>query len=89
MPKYLVETVSMFRHRYVIDCESMDHAKDAVVMNDAEEFSQTHIDENIFSCREIPDEEIPVLYFNDHPYMASNWGPEQAFKYVHKVTDDK
>ena len=89
MPKYLVETVSMFRHRFVIDCDNMDLAKDTVLLEDVEEFSQTHIDENIFSCREITDEEIPVLYFNDHPYMESSWGPEQAFKYVHKVEDDE
>ena len=36
MPKYLVETISMFRIRYVVDCESPEHAKDTVTMNEAE-----------------------------------------------------
>jgi hypothetical protein len=84
MPKFLVETVSMFRHRYVIECENIDHAKDAVVMNEADEFGQEHIDENIFSCREITDAEIPELFFQDHPYLRE-WGPSKAMEYVYKV----
>lgn len=87
MPKYLVETVSMFRMRYVIDCESAEHAKDAVSMNEAEEFGQLHIDENIFGCREVTDAEIPILFFEDHPYLES-WGPEKTMNYVHKVEMD-
>jgi len=88
MPKYLVETISIFRHRYMIECKNINHAKDEVIMNAAEEFSQKHIEENIFSCREITDEEVPILYFNDNPYMIGNWGPEHAFKYVNKVNYD-
>lgn len=84
MPKFLVETVSMFRHRYVIDCAEGDHAKDEVTMEAAEEFSQEHIAENIFSCREITDVEIPELFFQDHPYLRE-WGPSKAMEYVHKV----
>lgn len=88
MPKYLVETVSMFRIRYVVDCDSAEHAKDTVTMNETDEFGQLHIDENIVGCREIGDEEIPVLFFEDHPYLVE-WGPEKAMEYVHKVNYDK
>lgn len=88
MPKYLVETVSMFRMRYVIDCESAEHAKDTVSFNEAEEFGQFHVDENIIGCREVTDDEIPVLFFEDAPYLES-WGPEKAMEYVHKVDYDK
>lgn len=86
MPKYLVETISMFRMRYVVECESAEHATDEVAMlpEDLKEFSQKHIDENIISCREVTDEDIPVLFFEDHPYLQS-WGPEKAMEYVHKV----
>ena len=84
MPKYLVETVSMFRIRYVVECESPEHAKDTVTMNEADEFGQLHIDENIIGCREVTDTEIPVLFFEDHPYLES-WGPERAMEQVHKV----
>ena len=55
MPKYLVETISYFRHRYVIECDSAEHAKDTVTMNEAEEMSQLHIDESITSCSIIDD----------------------------------
>lgn len=88
MPKYLVETISMFRLRYVVECESADHAKDSITMNEADEFGQHHIDECIVSAREVGDEEIPVLFFEDHPYLES-WGPEKAMEYVHKVDYDK
>ena len=36
MPKYLVETVSIFRIRYVVDTENAEYAQDTVVMNEAE-----------------------------------------------------
>ena len=87
MPKYLVETVSMFRMRYVVECESAEHAKDTVSMNEVEEFGQRHIDENIVGCREVLDEEIPNLFFEDHPYLESH-GPSKAFDYVHVVKYD-
>ena len=88
MPKYLVEAVSMFRIRYVIEAENAEHAKDVVTMNEADEFGQLHIDENIIGCREVTDTEIPDLFFEDHPYLKS-WGPEKAMEYVHKVDYDK
>jgi len=84
MPKYLVETISMFRLRYVVECESAEHAQDTVSMNEADEFGQLHIDENIVSKREVTDEEISVLFIEDHPYLKE-WGPEKAMEYVHKV----
>ena len=87
MPKYLVETISMFRIRYVIDCESAEHAKDVVSFNEADEFGQKHIDENIIGCREVTDAEIPELFFEDAPYLRS-WGPEKTMEYVHKVETD-
>jgi hypothetical protein len=88
MPKYLVETVSMFRMRYVIECDSPEHAKDVVTMNEADEFGQLHIDENIVGCREVADGEIPDLFFEDHPYLQE-WGPAKALEYVHKVDYDE
>ena len=84
MPKYLVETISMFRIRYVVECESPEHAKDTVTMNEAEEFSQLHIDEMITSTREIDDAEYLRLFDEDNDYLKS-WSEDQKFKYVHKV----
>ena len=81
MPKYLVETISVFRMRYVVECESADHAKDVVTMNEAEEFSQLHLDELITSAREIDDAEYLRLFDEDNDYLES-WSEEQKFKFV-------
>jgi len=84
LPKYLVETVSLFRIRYVVECDSQEHAKDCVTMNEVEEFSQLHIDEMITSTRAINDPEYLLLFDEDNPYLKA-WDEEHKFKYVHKV----
>jgi hypothetical protein len=85
MKKFLVETISMFRHTYVIECEHEDHAADTVVMDEVEEFSQNHIGENIFSIREITDAEIITLCDRENPYLTS-WTDEQKMSRVHRVS---
>ncbi len=84
MPKYLVETISMFRMRYVVECESAEHAKDTVSMNEAQEFSQLHVDEVITSSREIDDAEYLRLFDEDNDYLRE-WSEEEKFKFLHKV----
>ena len=88
MPKYLVETISMHRIRYVVECKSADDAKETVTFNEAEEFSQLHIDEMITSTREIDDVEYLRVFDEDNDYLKS-WSEEQKFKYVHKVDYDQ
>jgi hypothetical protein len=83
MAKYLVETVSMFRMRYVVECEHPDHAADEVTMEAVEEFSQHHVAENITSIREISDVELPKLFIQDNPYLEGQ--EDRAFNYVHKI----
>jgi len=87
MPKYLVETVDFFRMRYVVECESAEHAKDVVVMKEVEEFSQLHIDEMITSTRVIDDAEYIRVFDEDNDYLRE-WSDEQKFKYVHEVVYD-
>lgn len=87
MPKYLVETVDMFRMRYVIECESAEHAKDAVTMKEVEEFTQLHLDETIISARTIDDAEYLRLFDEDNNYLK-DWPEEDKFKYVHEVIYD-
>jgi hypothetical protein len=90
MQKYFVETVSIFRHRYVIEAERSDHACDEVVCNDGnlKEFSQHHVDENIFSVREISDEEYLKQFNEDNQYLSS-WADEEKFKFVNKIDYNK
>lgn len=53
MPLFIVETIQTFRHKYVIDCNSLEHAYDTVAMEEAQEFSQMHLGETIVTGREI------------------------------------
>ena len=90
MPKYIVETISMFRIRYVIEAKNAEHAQDEVVMNGGElaEFSQLHIDENITSTREIDNAEYLRLFDEDNDYLKS-WDETQKFNLVNVIDYDK
>lgn len=81
MPFYLVETVSMFRMRYVVEAEEIYRAADEVCMEAAEEFGRRHIAENIVSIREVSDEEVPKLFLEDHQDQM----PQRAFDRVTKI----
>lgn len=83
---YLVETVSMFRMRYVVEANEATHAEDEVVCNqgELEEFSQKHIDECITSTREISEEEYLRVFNEDNGYLAS-WSDEQKKKFINTI----
>lgn len=70
----LVETVSMFRIRYVIEVPrgKSDYALDTVTMQEATEFSQKHLDETIVSHRPITLNQALLLCNNENDY-AVNW----------------
>ena len=87
MPKYLVETVSVFRMRYVIEAECAQHAKDDVVMNydgRLKELSQEHLDEIISSAREIDRDEYLRLFDEDNPYMHM-WNEDEKLNLVNVI----
>lgn len=88
MPKYLVETVSMFRMRYVVDCKEATHATDTVVVDmgtdKLKEFSQEHLDEIITSVREISKEEYLRQFDEDNDYLK-DWTEEQKLQFITKV----
>ena len=91
MPKYIVETISIFRLRYVIEAKNAEHAQDEVVMNNGgelAEFSQKHIDESIISAREIDDAEYLRLFDEDNDYLKS-WDEIAKFKCVNVIDYDK
>ena len=70
----LVECISMFRQRYVVEVPAgkAEWALDTVVMQEAKEFSQEHIGENIVSHRVMSEEEVLALCSIDNDY-ANNW----------------
>ena len=68
MPLYVIDTISTFRLKYVIEADSIEHAYDEVVMRDSgsdkdflEELTQRHIAENIIDGREISREDFEAL----------------------------
>ena len=83
MSKYvLVETISQFRQRYVIEvpdnhndgefpCTATQWAEDTVAMEEMKEFSQLWLGEVITSSREISREEIVNLCDKDNNYCQS------------------
>jgi hypothetical protein len=83
---YLVETVSTFRIRYVVEAKEEGHAEDEVIMSDADfyEFSQKHIDESITSTRELTKEQYIELFNKDNEYLSS-WFDEDKFKFINKI----
>lgn len=83
MPRYLVETISTFRHTYWIEAEEIDHAADEVTMEKAEEFTQRHLGETIFNVREISDEDAQLEFFTEHPYLIES--DVKIKQYLHKI----
>ena len=90
MPKFLVETVSIFRMRYVIEANNASDAKDEVSMNvgDLSEFSQHHVDEMITSSREINQAEYLRMFDEDNEYLK-NWTEEQKLDWINVIDYDK
>jgi hypothetical protein len=87
MTKFLVETVSMFRMRYVIEANNAEHAKDEVAMNkgnDLYEFSQLHIDEMVTSVREIDQAEY-LRQFDEDNEGLKDWTDEDKLSFVNVI----
>lgn len=80
--RVLVEAVSTFRHRYVIELRESDPdewALDTVVMEEAVEFSQKHLDETIVSHRVVTVQEVLELCDEDNDYF-SDWPEDKKFE---------
>lgn len=77
----LVDTVSMFRMRYMVEVPKgkAEWALDTVVCNDAKEFSQEHLGETIVSHRVMTEEEALALCDVDNDYIKG-WTVEQKKK---------
>jgi hypothetical protein len=87
MKRYMVETVSIFRHRYVVEAKEEEHACDEVLCNsgDLKEFSQYHVDENIWSVVEFDnDQEYIEMFDQDNSYLKE-WDNERKFSFVNKI----
>lgn len=84
----LVECVSTFRQRYMVEVpvgidqygkDKSEWALDTVAMEDAKEFSQEHIGEQIVSHRIVTKEEALALCDKDNEY-GKDWDEETKMK---------
>ena len=86
----LVEAISQFRQRYVIEvpdnhndgeypCTAEQWAADTVTSEEVKEFSQYWLGETIVSTREISKEEIVPLCDKDNEYCSS-WDDEKKLE---------
>jgi hypothetical protein len=74
----LVEAVSMFRMRYMVQVPKgkKEYALDTVVCKEAKEFSQEHLDEIIVSHRVVTEDEAIDICNVDNQYLSS-WTREK------------
>ena len=77
----LVECVSTFRMRYVVEVPKGNTvwSLDTVTMNEADEFSQEHIGEQIVSHRVVSEDEVIALCDVDNHYCSS-WTREKKLE---------
>ncbi len=80
----LVETVSMFRERYMVEVpvgvdrygkDKADWALDTVTLEEAKEFSQEHLGETIVSHRVVTKEDALAMCDKENDY-AKKWNDE-------------
>jgi len=93
---FIVETISTFRHRYVVEAKELTHAYDEVTMRDAtedkyqfDEVTQKHLGENIIQGREITKEEFDQMLVDlkdDKDELASYW---MGDKLIRKINYDE
>lgn len=86
----LVECVSTFRMRYVVEVPEgkKDWACDSVVMQEVEEMSQHHIGEDIISHRVISEDEFLRIFDEDNDYLKG-WKPEQKTRCIKRWEEDE
>lgn len=84
----LVEAISTFRHRYMVEVpvgvdqygnDKSEWALDTVTMEEAKEFSQAHIGEQIISHRIVTKQEALDMCDKDNDY-GKDWDEETKIK---------
>lgn len=81
----IVECISTYRMRYVVEVPEgkKEWALDTVVCEEAEEFSQEHLGEQIVSHRVIDENEYLRMFNEDNSYL-SKWRDEDKFRCIHR-----
>lgn len=84
---FIVDTISTFRHRYVVEAKCLEHAYDEVTMinsgnedDNFEEFSQHWLGETIVDGREIKMKHFNKLLVEDKD--CSSWLGEKLIRKI-------
>lgn len=91
LQKFAVETVSTFRHVYIIECESAEHALDAVAMEEVQDYLQSHAGEHILYARPVKNHDIVTLYkeTEDKDMTLEKLESRHYLNIVHKIDYSK
>lgn len=89
---FMFQTVSSFRHRYVIEAENELDAEefalgivhDRFSCNEYKEFSQKHLGEQIISQNEITMQDYLKTFDEDNDYL-STWNTHQKTRLINSV----
>jgi hypothetical protein len=85
MPLFEISTVSLFRHKYVIEAKNLEHAYDTVLIDNPEALTQKFLDENIIDGRKIGRKEFEKLCdesMNDSSELSN---AHLGTRIIHKV----
>jgi hypothetical protein len=84
----MVDVVSTFRIRYVVEAREEEHALDEVVMRehdtDFKEFSQEHLGYHICSSQEMTEQKLIEQFDKDNDYLK-NWSDKQKLNTINKI----
>lgn len=98
MTKYVIVTaISSYRMRYAIPVDELQRmnpdvsiegreiewANDSVTCEEAQEFSQKHIGEQIIDTKVISEDEMLVMFDQENDYLK-DWSTEKKLEYVKK-----
>ena len=87
---FIVDTISTFRMRYVIEAEELSHAYDEVTMNGGaddqfDELTQKHLGETIVDGREITKKEFKKMLEtlpNEKDELSSYWAGDAMIRKI-------
>ena len=85
----LVEAISTFRMRYVVEVPKgkKDWALDTVSCEEATELSQHHLGENIVSHRVLTEKEYFEVFDEDNQYL-SQWNNDKKKSFINRIDEN-
>ena len=85
MPLFEVSTISVFRHKYVIEAKNLEHAYDTVLIDNPESLTQKYLDENIIDGRKINRKEFERICEESMKDGSELSNAHLGTKIIHKV----